>query len=132
MGTGIIFAFLKSWWKELLFGAIILAGVLYMRSLYSTIDSQAHKITELTTANGIFKENNEKLTTAINSTTASIDKLAKGADQTNKAFAGLTGTVKAQSNNLDSRLAAILKDKKPVTCEATIQYLIDAAKEFKK
>lgn len=123
--------FLKRFWKELIIVLVIAAAVLYMRGLYSTIDKQKETIAQLTTANQILKDNNDKLEKTIAANNEAISKMAAGAKETNKAFSTLNTTVKAQTSSLEERLRRILQDKKPQTCEDTIQYLLEAAKGFK-
>lgn len=135
MGKDLGLFFAKHWKGLLLLGmlaATVFSIWFYLNGLYSTIDAQAKQVTELTAANKVLTDNNEKLTVALNASNQSIKALADGADQTKKAFNGLSTTVKTQTATLDSRLKSILTEKKPVTCEDTILYLLRAAKEYQK
>lgn len=124
--------FLKAWWKEILIALIIAAAALYVHNLNSTIADQTKTISDLKLENTIVKDNNAKLEAAISANNAAITKLADGAESTKSAFEKLNTNVKGQLNGLDGRLKTILASKKPVTCEETIQYLIDGAKEYQK
>lgn len=123
---------LRKYWYLVVAAVAIIVICLYMHGLYTTIDDQAKKITELTTANQILKDNNDKLEAAVKANNASIEKLAQGAAETNKAFGTLTGSVKQSTSDLQKRLQQILTEKKPQTCDDTILYLLDAAKGYAK
>lgn len=127
----ILIAFLKSWWKEILIAVIIAAVFGWYHHLTSTIADQKADIARLTTENTIVKENNAKLEASITANNAAITKLAEGAADTKKNFAALGTTVKTQSSTLEARLRGVLAEKKPQTCQDTIQYLLDAVKEYK-
>ncbi len=123
---------LRKYWKVLLVIIAILAVVLYMRGLYSTIDDQSQQITNLTTANKTLTDNNIKLEATITASNKAIEQMSKNAEKTTNAFANLDKSVRAQTGNLEDRLRRIMQDKKPQTCEDTILYLIEAAKEMSK
>lgn len=123
---------LKKYWYLVVAAVAVLVIYLYMQGLYNTIDDQTKKITELTTANQILKDNTAKLEKAITVNNLAIETMAKGAADTNRAFGTLSGSIKQQSTDLQKRLNDILKDKKPQTCEQTIEYLVDAVKGYAK
>jgi peptidoglycan hydrolase CwlO-like protein len=123
--------FLKTWWKEILFALVIAADVWYVQNLRVTVAQQETKIVLLEADNKTLKDNNATLVASIGAVNGSLEKLGKGVDKTNQSFAALGKTVDTQSKNLDSRLALILKDKKPLTCQDAIKYLLDATKEYK-
>lgn len=123
--------FLRTWWKLIIIVMIIAAGVMWYKHLTNTIEDQREQIASLTTENTVIKENNAKLEASIQANNTAISKLAEGAADTKRNFAALGSTVRSQSDSLEQRLRGILVERKPQTCEETIQYLIDAAKEYK-
>lgn len=128
----VVFEFLKMWWKPLAGGLIVALAFLYVGHLKSTIADQDKTISTLTLENTIVKANNAKLETALGANNLAIQKLSEGADTTKKAFSTLNTNVTTKLTGLDSRLKSVLADKKPATCEQTIQYLIDASKDYQK
>lgn len=118
---------LLKFWKEIL--ALIIAGAcaFYIWDLNHTISEDALKIGNLTTENTVLKSNEEKLQNAVTSNNTAIAKLSDGADETKKSFATLGTTVKSSSANLETRLKGILADKPPLTCQDSLQLLLDAA-----
>lgn len=132
MGFITAFKLVKHHWKLIIALVVIVLTLAYVAILHGTISEQSNRIAELTAANVTLKENNVRLQSAITLSNTAIDKLAQGADATNKAFKGLNSLVKAQSSDLEARLRIILQEKKPQTCEDTILYLIQAAREMKQ
>lgn len=129
---GLFLPFLRKWWKEIFIILVIAGGWFYYKHLVNTIDDQRTQIAQLETAKQILEDNNKKLIGAIDANNAAINKLAESTDATKKNFAALGSTVKTQNTNLEARLRAILAEKKPLTCDDTIQYLIDAVKDYPK
>lgn len=131
-----LIAFALKHWRTLVELLAVLAVVgsiyFYLDGLYSKIDQQANTIAQLQSANKILTDNNEKLQVALTANTQAIVKMAGATDQTVAAFAKLSTTVKTQSVSLETRLKQIMQEKKPATCEDTILYLIQAAKEYQK
>ena len=125
-----ILLFLKKYWAYVAVALLLLGIWAYWYSLTSKIDSQQVTITQLTTENGILKDNNAKLTTAIAGTNESIRQLGEGASKTKEDFATLANTVAAQTSTLSGKLDAIKKGAKPVSCPDTMKYLLDARKEY--
>lgn len=119
-------------WKLLVVAAAIGGAYLYVQNLRSTVNEQREQIATLQLENQIIKENNVKLEAALTASNQAIGKLAEGAAQTKKDFATLNTNVRSQSTKLEERLRQILAEKKPETCEATIDYLIDAVKEYQR
>lgn len=131
MGYASIIKFLGTWWKEIGIALVVLAAYLYVTNLQDTVKSQEQDIAVLETNNAALTANNALLETAIGKTNAALDKISSGAGDTKQAFAALNLTVVQQSKALDSKLASILQDKKPITCQDAIQYLVDAKKDYK-
>jgi len=104
----------------------------YVGNLRTTIADQKSSIVKLELENQIIKDNNAKLEASIHANNEAITKLAAGSDATVKAFNSLNVNVKGQLTGLDSRLQGILKEKKPQSCQETIQYLLDAVPEYNK
>lgn len=119
-------------WKIVLLALVVGGAYFYVRGLQNEIRDQQEKIATLQLENQIVKDNNVKLEGALTASNEAIGKLAAGAAQTKKDFATLNANVKGQSSKLEERLRQILAEKKPETCEATIDYLIDAVKEYAK
>lgn len=128
----LVLMFLKSWWKEIAIALIVAAGIFYVQHLRSTVAENAITIGNLTTENKVMKDNNDKLQGAITAQNASLEKIAKGADDTKAKFTTLNANVKSANANLATTLKGILADKKPQTCQDTINYLLDAVKDYPK
>jgi predicted nucleic acid-binding Zn-ribbon protein len=120
------------YWKYLLVAALVAGAFLYINGLKSTIADQEKQIDALTLENQIVKDNNAKLEGAITASNEAIGKLSTGAADTKKQFDNLNTTVKNQTAGLELRLRGILAEKKPQTCEDTIQYLLRAVEEYSK
>lgn len=131
MGIASILLWLRDNWKVAAIAAIIIAIVVYVESLRVEIALKDGKITSLQADLAVAQQNNITLTGAVNAQNDAVGKISALADQTKRGFDALGVNVAQQTSVLDSRLAAILKDKKPVTCEDTVKYLIDAAKGYK-
>lgn len=127
-----IVTFAKNNWKLIAAAVVVGAIAWYHHSLTSEIADQKEKIVSLETANTVLKENNDKLEGVIEANNASIKLLAEGAQQTKKDFATLNSNVNKSAKDLEKRLTGILNEAKPQTCEATIQYLLDAVKGYPK
>jgi hypothetical protein len=124
--------FLQMWWKELVVAAVVAGGIWYVHHLQTTVEDQAKTIAVQEAQATVLKANQELLQTAIDATNKSFERIDK-VDKLNKdQFAKLQTTVSASSDALAKRLTGILAGKKPVTCEETIQYLIDASKGYSK
>lgn len=125
-------AFIKSNWKIIAVVAVVAAAVLYHNHLTSTIKRQEQTITQLESVNAVLEQNVKTLEGAVKANNESIKLLAEGAESTKQQFAALDKTVQQSSAKLSRQLGGILAEPKPQTCDASIQYLIDAAKGFKK
>lgn len=116
----------KQYWKEILLAIIVVSGVLYVRHLYTTVADQKVTIKQMEAAEVIYKENDKKMTAAL----AAIDKsfgIIEEVDRQNKEnFTKLQQLVNTNNGKLASQLKTILGEKKPQTCEETIEYLISA------
>lgn len=128
----VLFKLLLDNWKLVV--AVIVLGLITLHyvGLRDTIADQRVKIAELTTENTVLLGNNKLLQKSIDANNEAITKMAESADQTKDDFAKLNNSVRQQTAKLEKRLADILKDARPETCDATIQYLIDAVEEYKK
>ena len=124
--------YVKDNWKLVslvIIGLIIFA---YVEMLRIDVLQKENQIIKLEHENATLKHNAESLEAALktqNDTIGKIDALAK---QTQQSFARLGVDVANQGTNLNTPLANILKDKRPVTCEDTIRYLIEAQKGYAK
>lgn len=123
---------LKSNWK-LIAAVVVIGGVyLYHNHLTSTIERQRGDIATLENVRDVLEQNVQTLERTITANNESIRALAAGAEQTQKDFDQLNRSVKQSSERLSRQLGGILTEPKPQTCDASIQYLIDAAKGFKQ
>lgn len=126
----IALVFLKRWWKEILIVLVIAGAVFYVWNLRSTVKEQAVTITQLEMANKTLKDSNKTLTNTVTANNKTIAELSKGAAQTKEDFMKLNAQVEAQTAILTKRLKSILNQPAPVTCDETIQYLIDAVPTY--
>lgn len=127
-----VVALIKSNWKIIAVVALVGAAALYYNHLTSTIAKQTQTIAQLEDVNRILEQNVETLEGAVKANNESIKLLAEGAETTKQQFATLDKTVQQSSARLSRQLSGILSEPKPQTCDASIQYLIDAAKGFRK
>lgn len=132
MGITAILALAKDNWKAVGCAILVVCAVVYVMSLRLEIAHQETTIATLEADNTTLKQNNAVLSTALTTQNNAIDEISKLSSQTKKGFEALGVNVSNQTVALNTRLAAILKDKKPITCEETIKYLIDASKEYTK
>lgn len=123
-------AFLKTWWKEIAVAALAATVYLYWHHLTSQITSLENNIISLQTVNTVLKSNNDKLELAIKTNNSAVQALSDGATKTKSDFNDLNANVTAQIAALNPKLTAILKGVKPVSCEATVKYLLDARTEY--
>lgn len=132
MSASIALMFLQKWWKEILIVVVIIAGVWYVRNLQNTVENQRTTIAQMTTANQVLIDSNEVLTNTVTANNKTIEELSKGADETKREFERLNIQVEHQTTILTKRLKDIMSQKTPVTCEDTIQYMIEAVPTFKQ
>ena len=124
--------FLKSWWKEIAIALAVVGGIWYVHHLQSTVADQEKQIAVATAQNKVLEENQKTLQSAIDVTNKSFEAIDK-IDKTNKEqFAKLQTVVGTSNEVISKRLAVILAEKKPQTCEESIQYLIGAVKGYSK
>lgn len=123
--------FLKKWWKEILIVLVVVAGIWYVRNLQNTVEEQKVTITQMKMANDTLKESNRVLTNTVTANNKTIEELSKGADKTKQEFDKLNSKVAQQTTELTRRLKDILNRPAPVTCEDTIDYLLEAVPTYK-
>ena len=123
---------IKDNWKLATIAIVALVVVVYVQSLRLEIAHQETQIVQLTNDNATLKHNAETLEIALKNQNDAIGKIDDLAKVTRQSFAKLGVDVAAQSSNLSTTLANILKDKKPKTCGETITYLIEAQKGYAK
>lgn len=128
----LVWAFIRSYWKQILVALIIASVVGYWFNLVHTIDNQKAQIIQLQSSIDTLKDNNTKLVGTIDANNNAVEKIADASTATLQAFSTLNSTVSKQSNSLAATLAAIKNEKKPQTCDDTIKYLIDAAHGYAK
>ena len=126
-----ILKFLKDNWKAIVVAGAAIALVLYISALRIEVATKDAKIASLEADVVTLKQNNATLDAALGTQNEAIGKISELAAQTKKGFESLGINVNNQTATLNIRLAEILKDKKPITCEDTIKYLIDASKGYK-
>lgn len=133
----LIFSFLKSYWREVLIGLLVLLIVGAIGFVHHEITSQREKIQSLTEANQkltadnkTLTDNNQKLQTSITTLNSSIDALSAQSNKTQQDFSKLSTNVQQSSANLAAKLNKIATTKAPVSCDDSIKYLRDAAKGF--
>lgn len=104
----------------------------YIWWLNHTNSKQAEQIASLTSENQVLTQNNKVLQDSLSTQNAALDKLSTTFDSTKQDFSNLTHAVNQQSATVSTALSNIKTSKKPTTCEDTIQYLIDAVKDYQK
>lgn len=130
--ASIALKFLARWWKEILIVLVIVAGIWYVRNLQTTVKDQATTITQMTIVNKTLEDSNKTLTNTVAANNKTIAEMGKGAAQTKEDFARLNGQVEAQTRVLTNRLRDILNRPAPVTCNDTIDYMLEAAPTYKR
>lgn len=126
----IFYSFLKAWWKEIFIVLVVLGAVAYVRDLQLTVERQAVTIAQMDIIKNTLIQSNETLTATIKQNSQALAELSEGADFTKEEFAKLNGRVASQTQEIADRLKGILNKPVPVTCEDTIDYMIDAAPTY--
>lgn len=118
-------------WKQLMIAAVIGAAIWYVSHLQTTVKNQAETIKNQLAAIDIYEENDKKMMNSLNAVTKSFEQIDLISQQNAKNFEVLKTLVSTNGGKLSAKLDQMSRDKKPQTCEETIQYLIDARKELK-
>lgn len=126
----IVYSFLKAWWKEIFIVLVILGAVGYVRNLQLTVERQAVTIAQMDIVKNTLIQSNETLTATIKQNSRALAELSEGAAFTKEEFAKLNGRVAGQTQEIADRLKGILNKPAPVTCEDTIDYMIDAVPTY--
>ena len=121
---------IKTWWKEIALVLVLLAAYGYWSHLTSSIERLKLSNDNLTLVNEVLTTNVTTLEQAIKTNNDAIQTLSASASKTNSDFAKLNTTVATQIAALSPKLTAILNGTKPVTCEDTVKYLLDARREY--
>lgn len=127
----VVLPLLQNYWKPILIGCLALGAYLYVNNLKDTIADQQKEIGVLTVQRNELQASNDKLTASIAVTNKAIEEIRTLAPSTKKEFDTLSAKVSRQSDEIAAKIRRILEEKKPLTCEETIEYLIRAPKEFK-
>jgi predicted nucleic acid-binding Zn-ribbon protein len=122
---------LKEYWLHILVIVIMLGMLGFIGVLKIDNANQRTEIVKLEAENTTLSKNNELLSRALDVQNTAIGKLSDTANDAKKNFDKLNTTVVTQNAALDAKLNQMLKDKKPVTCQDTIKYLIDAKAQYK-
>lgn len=129
--------FLQEYWRETLIVLLIIGAGMYVLRLNLTIEDQQEIIKQKDEQLAINKVNIENLMKNITTLEAGIkdannvvEKFDKFSAETKKKFGELNRNVNQSNRSITERIRVIYKEKKPETCEAAIQYLIDANKEY--
>jgi len=132
MPISIILELLKGNWK-LILGAVLVAGtIFYVQSLRLEIANKALEIQKLTTDNAVLTENNSRLKEAIIISNKSLDLSDKAAKKAKADVDVVKGRMLQQTNDLKQRLADILNQKEPATCNESIVFLLSNVKGYQK
>lgn len=124
--------YVKQYWPVIL-GAIILAIASYIGYLKITIYSLEHTISTQKNELFIREQNEARLMRGLEAVNVSLNTISATMEQTNKQFDVLTDTVNTSSSQLKKKMDKfLLTDTKPVDCQSTIKYLIDAKPEYQK
>jgi cell division protein FtsB len=132
MPITLIFSLLQRFWLPILISVVVGCGVWYVNNLRNTVESQKKDIATLEVQKAALQASNDQLVASIQVSNAALDEIRKLAPNTKQEFAKLQASVSSQSDVLAIRIKQILAEKKPQTCEETIQYLINAQKEYKR
>jgi hypothetical protein len=123
---------LLKFWKEIALVLIVLGAWFYVQNLRSTVEDQKSEIRVLKATNEVLVANEKVLQSAIDSVNEAFVVIGDYDEANKKRFAELQKSITSSSSVISTHLTTILKEKTPKTCEETIQYLIDASKEYKK
>ena len=124
--------FFPTIWRQLVVATLVIGAVWYVSHLHNVISEKDRLITELTSRNSILVTNQQTLTSALDRFNQSIDVLARGAIDTQQKFSDLNNTVSSQTTKLTAQINQIKNAPKPVDCQSTIKYLLDAIPEYAK
>lgn len=126
------FGFLKNYWREIAIALVVGFFVWKWNDMKETIVEQKETISQQKQAIETLEKNVNKLVGSIENVSKSLDVVSKTSDQVKQQFDKLAGNVNKQVGALSVRLEDVLKQPKPASCEASIEYLIDAKKDYKK
>lgn len=124
--------YVKDNWKLVSLIVVGLIIALYVESLRIDILQKENQIIKLQADNATLQHNVNVLEGSLQFQNTAIDKIDALTKTTQQSFAKLGIDVANQGATLNSTLSNILKEKKPVTCEDTIKYLIEAQKGYAK
>lgn len=124
--------FLKTYWKPIAIIVLVVGTGWYVMHLRSVVSDQAATITH---DQQIIKEAadaNLVLRNQITANNKTIDQWSQVSQQQTQQMATLQSQLTKQQADTKSKIANILTGVKPQTCDAAIDYLIQAGSEFKK
>lgn len=132
-------SFIKQFWPYLLVAAALFGVFLYWQGLQNEIKNLNAEITRKNTEIAVLQTrlstceaNFTGVKGAIDTQNTAIGKVGKLVEKNQKDWKALVGKINSSNDELSKRLAEILKESKPETCEAAIKYLIDARKGYSK
>ena len=128
----LLMPFLQANWKPILLGILVISVLSYIGILKHEVSSKQQEIEHLQLDLQTTKDNNEKLMNSI----AAVNDTLKTIDDSNKdikkQFDGLNVAITKSAQDLKGKIDGIGKEVKPVTCQETIKYLIDAKSQYAK
>ena len=129
----IILPFLKQYWKAALIGAFVLSIVLYIAYLRSANAGLEQDIVDLKGQLVTCQDNSQKLQDSLTAINQSLGVISTTMDATSKQFVDLNATILKSTTVLKGKMDKfVANDIKPIDCQSTIKYLIDAKKEYTK
>lgn len=118
----------KKWVAIIILFALASGYVWYLNHKITTLEQTN---LSLTSANNTLKENYKAIANGLDSVRDSLTTVNQFSEQQKKLFEELGFIVKEQTGILDNKLDKLKNTPIPVTCDGTIDYLIDSVKEFK-
>lgn len=131
-----ILGFFKKYWIQLI-AVLFVVGVIFAGYMY--IKGKDDKIAELQKENAslviqrdTYKQNWQDVKGALDEQNSVIANLSQQFKDSEKNFSELKTLIGTKTGQLSSKLDGIKKGPVPKTCPESIEYLYDAAKEYKK
>lgn len=126
IGRGVpVLGFVQRYWKVIAIVVLVLSAVV-------TFKVMAHKITTLRAENTALTAQLAVCNAKIDEQNAQIERESNRAKTQQHRIDQLGSSLKEQQKVFDSRVQSILNSSKPQTCQQSIDYLVDFAKERNK
>lgn len=130
LNFGSIFGFIRKNWQIISLVLLITGSYWYVNSLQNTIADLQNEVTKLKVANAFCENNKAALQQALDSQNGKIQKWAKVGRDSKEKFEKLKAEIEHKRKLAEIEVNKILQEKKPESCQAAIDYLVDGKKDI--